>query len=217
MRSNDLLLGFDAREMWLGPQEYWPDSRKKMYLLRYDVVRPLSTDTLVWRAVFDADTSLQRPQWTGPIQNLWDNVATLQEYMDTAWSARTFPYWIIAVTLQEDVCDSEDLQEWYARASNIIPSLRDPAWAFLGYDVSDKWLLSGLSNCGYGTNESKIQILRDTYASDLNEHHLFDAIKPAVDFMHVSDERVQAHAPFFVFGIWLIKKEEGLDHPDLAM
>ena len=214
IRSNELLLGFDAREMWLDPQEYWPDPRKKMYLLRYDVVRPLSTDTLVWRDVFDADTSLQRPQWTGPIQFLWDNLATLQEYLDTAWSERTLPYWIIAVTLQEDVCESEDLLEWYARASSIIPSFRDPAWAFLGYDVSDKWLLSGLSNCGYGTNESKIQILRDTYASYLNEHHLFDALKPAVDFMHFSDERVQAHAPFFVFGIWLIKKEEGLAHPD---
>jgi hypothetical protein len=214
MRSNELLLGFDAREMWLSPQDYWPDSRKKMYLLRYDVVRPLSTATSVWRAVFDADTSLQRPQWIGPIQSLWASLATLQEYMDTAWSERTLPYWIIAVILQEDVCESEDLQEWYARASNIIPSLRDPAWAFLGYDVSDKWLLSGLSNCGYGTNESEIQILRETYASSLNEQHLFDSIKPAVDFMHVSDERVQEHAPFFVFGIWLIKKEEGLAHPD---
>ncbi len=213
MSSNDLLLGFDAREMWLGPQEYWPDSRKKMYLLRHDVVRPLSTDTSVWRAVFDADTSLQRPEWTGPIQSLWDNLATLQDSMDTVWSERALPYWIIAVTLQEGVCESEDLLEWYARASNIIPSLRDPAWAFLGYDVSDKWLLSGLSNCGYGTKESEIQILCDTYASDLNEHHLFDSIKPAVDFMHFSDERVQAHAPFFVFGIWLIKKEEGLAHP----
>jgi hypothetical protein len=53
--------------------------------------------------------------------------------------------------------------------------------------------------------------LRSRY---LNEHHLFDSIKPAVDFMHFSDERVQAHAPFFVFGLWLIKKEEGLTHPD---
>ena len=146
MHSNELLLGFDAREMWLDPQEYWPDSRKKMYLLRYDVVRPLSTDTLVWRAVFDADTSLQRPQWTGPIQSLWDNLATFQEYMDTAWSARTFPYWIIAVTLQEDGRESENLLERYARTSNIIPALRDPAWAFLGYDVSDQWLLSMCSH-----------------------------------------------------------------------
>ncbi len=214
MRSNELLLGFDAREMGLDPQEYWSDSRKKMYLLRYDVVRPLSTDTSVWRDVFAADTSLQRPQWTGPIQSLWDNLATFQEYLDTAWSDRALPYWIIAVTLQEDVHDSEDLLEWYARASNINPSLRDPAWTFLGYDVSDQWLLSGLSNCGYGTNESEIQSFRETYASSLNEHHLFDSIKPAVDFMHFSDERVREHAPFFVFGIWLIKKEEGLAHPD---
>jgi hypothetical protein len=59
------------------------------------------------------------------------------------------------------------------------------------------------------------QILRDSYASELNEHHLFDSIKPAVDFMRFSDERVRAHAPFFVFGIWLIKKEEGLARPDL--
>jgi len=237
MRSNELLLGFDAREMWLDVAEYWPEERKRRFLLRRDIVKPLSTDILVWRSVFDVEQTLNRPQWTGPIQELWEDLATLQAYMDTAWSERTLPYWIIAVTLQEDVCESEDLLEWYARASNIIddtvpgvlplsgdllewyarassiiPALRDPAWAFLGYDVSDKWLLSGLSDCG--TNETEIQILRDTYASDLNEHHLFDAIKPAVDFMHVSDERVRAHAPFFVFGIWLIKKEEGLAHPD---
>ena len=215
MRSNDLLLGFDAREMWLDVAEYWPEERKRRFLLRRDIVKPLSTDILVWRSVFDVEQTLHRPQWTGPIQELWEDLATLQASMDTAWSERTLPYWIIAVTLQEDVCDSEDLQEWYARASNIVPSLRDPAWAFLGFDVSDKWLLSGLSNCGYGTNESEIQILRETYTSDLNEHHLFDSIKPAVDFMHFSDERVQAHAPFFVFGIWLIKKVEGLGHPDL--
>ncbi len=191
-----------------------PNFRKKMYLLRDDVVRPLSTDPSVWRAVFDADTSLQRPQWIGPIQNLWDNLAVLQESMDTFWSERTLPCWIIAVTLQEDSCESEDLQDWYALASNIVPSLRGPAWALLGYDVCDKWLLSGLSNCGYGTDESEIQILRDTYASDLNEHHLFDSIEPATEFRKLSDERVQAHAPFFVFGIWLIKKEESLDHPE---
>ncbi len=209
MSSNELLLGFDAREMWLDPQDFWPDTRKKMYLLRPDVVRPLSTDTSVWRSVFDADTSLQRPQWTGPINSMWDNLGTLQEYMHTVWNARALPYSIIAVTLQKDACESEDLLEWYARASNIIPSHHDPAWTFLGYDVSDKWLLSGLSNCGYGTNESEIQILRDTYIPDLNEHHLFDSLEPATAFRLLSDQRVPTHAPFFVFDLWLIKKEDG--------
>ena len=214
MSSNELLLGFDAREMGLDVAEYWPEERKRHFLLRQDIVKPLSTDILVWRSVFDVEPTLQRPQWTGPIQELWEDLATLQTSLDTAWSARTLPSWLIAVTLQEEVCEREDLQEWYDRVSNFIPALRDPAWALLGYDVSDKWLLSGLSNCGYGSNESEIQILRDTYASSLNEHHLFEAIKPAVDFMQVSDERVRAHAPFFVFGLWLIKKEEGLAHPD---
>ena len=237
MSSNELLLGFDAREMWLDVAEYWPEERKRTFLLRQDIIRPLSTDILVWRSVFDVEQTLHRPQWTGPIQQLWEDLATLQAYLDTAWGERTLPSWIIAVTLQEDVCESEDLLEWYARVSNsfdetvpgvlplsgellewyarassIIPALRDPAWAFLGYDVSDKWLLSGLSNCGYGTNETEMQILRETYASSLNKHHLFDAIKPAVNFMQVSNERVQEHAPFFVFGLWLIKKEEGLAH-----
>src|SRR5690242_11063009 len=66
MSSNDLLLGFDAREMWLDPQDDWPPARKKGYLLRDDVAKPLSTDTAVWRTVFDADPSLHRPEWTGP-------------------------------------------------------------------------------------------------------------------------------------------------------
>ena len=212
IRSNELLLGFDAREMWLDIAEYWPEERKRTFLLRQDIVRPLSTDEYVWRSVFDVDISLQYPQWTGPIQNLWDNLDTLQEYLDTTWSERTLPYWLMAVTLQEEVCERENLLEWHDRVSNLITTPRDPAWAFLGYDVSDKWLTSGLNNCGF--KESEMQILRDTYASYLNEHHLFDALKPAVDFMHVSDERVRAHAPFFVFGLWLIKKEESLAHPD---
>jgi hypothetical protein len=198
MRPNELLLGFDAREMWLDVAEYWPEERKRTFLLRQDIVKPLSTDIWVWRSVFDVEHTLNRPQWTGPIQELWEDLATLQAYLDTAWSERTLPSWIIAVTLQEDGCESEDLLEWYVRVSKSF----------------DETVPGALPLSGYGTNETELQILRETYASSLNEHHLFDAIKPAVDFMHVSDERVQEHAPFFVFGLWLIKKEEGLAHPD---
>src|SRR5258708_23515871 len=153
MSSIELLLGFDAREMWLDGEEYWLEERKRTFLLRKDIVQPLSTDTLVWRSVFDVEQTLHRPQWTGPIQELWDNLATLQANMDTAWSERTLPSWIIAFTLQEDGCESEDLLEWYgrgsksfddavpgalplrvellecdARASSISPAVRDPAW-----------------------------------------------------------------------------------------
>jgi len=213
IRSNGLLLGFDAREMWLEPQDEWPASRKKMYLLRDDVSRPLSTDTMVWHTVFDADTTLPRPEWIGPMMGLWENLATLQQYLETAWRARTQPYWLIAVTLQHEGAQRDSLLERYAATADIIPTLRDPAWALLGYDISDQWLLSGLSNCGYGTNGSELQTLRETYASSLNEHHLFASLQPAGDFRQLSDERVPEHAPFFVFGLWLISKEAGLAHP----
>jgi hypothetical protein len=32
MSSNDLLLGFDAREMWLDFSEDWPEERKRSFL-----------------------------------------------------------------------------------------------------------------------------------------------------------------------------------------
>jgi hypothetical protein len=107
MSSNELLLGFDAREMWLDVTEYWPEERKRHFLLRQDIVKPLSTDTLVWRSVFDVEQTPNRPQWTGPIQELWEDLATLHAYLDTAWSERTLPSWIIAVTLQEVGCKGE--------------------------------------------------------------------------------------------------------------
>ena len=204
---SELLIGFDAREMWLDPQGYWPDSRKKTYLLRYDVVRPLSTDTAVWRTVFDADTSLQRPEWIGPMMGLWDNLATLQEYMDTAWSARTQPYWLIAVTLQQDARETDNLLVRYARASEIIPALRDPAWALLGYDVSDQWLLSGLSNLSWGNGSpGEVQAISEKYLPSLNEYHLFTSVESAAKFIPLAEEEARAHAPFFVFGLWLIKQ-----------
>jgi len=148
------------------------------------------------------------------VMGLWENLATLQQYLETAWRARTQPYWLIAVTLQHEGAQRDSLLERYAATADIIPTLRDPAWALLGYDVSDEWLLSGLSNSGYGINESEHQTLRETYASSLNEHHLFASLQPAVDFRQFSDERVPGHAPFFVFGLWLISKEAGLAHPD---
>src|SRR5260370_37974065 len=104
MSSNELLLGIDAREMWLDGAEYWPEERKRTFLLRQDIIRPLSTDEYVWRSVFDVDISLQYPQSTGLLQNLRDNLDTLQEYLDTTWRERTLPYCLMAVTLPEDVC-----------------------------------------------------------------------------------------------------------------
>jgi len=75
------------------------------------------------------------------------------------------------------------------------------SWVLLGYDVGDRYCLSGLSNCGYGAE-------RDRWAAEwgesLNDYHLFSDPHRADAFARANDARVSEHAPFTVFGLYLI-------------
>ena len=53
-KPEEVLLGFDAREMWLtGMREMGPaDGRLSQFLLRTDLDDILSADTMVWPSVF---------------------------------------------------------------------------------------------------------------------------------------------------------------------
>jgi hypothetical protein len=214
-RFNELLLGFDAREMWLKFSEDWSEERQRRFLLRRDIIKPLSTWHGVWQSVFDAQTSVQRPEWGGLIMGLWDKLAALQEYLETVWSASTHPYWLIAVTLHREERQRESLVERYARSAEIIPALRDPAWGLLGYDVCDEWLLSGLTDLAWGDGSlEEVQAISQKYLPSLNAYHLFTSVDSAAEFIPLAEEGARAHAPFFVFGLWLIKKQAGLAQPD---
>ena len=83
------------------------------------------------------------------------------------------------------------------------PGARPPEWPFLGFDVSDGSLLSGLSNCGYYPDE--LSTLRPQWQSRLNAWHLFEAREDAFEFRSLADKRVTEHAPFFVFGLYLVE------------
>ncbi len=214
MSSNDLLLGFDAREMWLGPKEDRPESDQYCIFLRQDVIKQLSVSTWIWASVFEADESLPRPQWIGPIHALWEDLPTLQTYLHQVWSHEAKPYWTIAVTLRSDLCESEELESWKLRAARIRLAVDDETWELLGYDVADEYLRSGLNNWPFDKVTEDVEAIRKKYVPALNAYHLFDSIEPATEFLMFSDERVQEHAPFFVFGIWLIKKEERRDYPE---
>ncbi len=72
----------------------------------------------------------------------------------------------------------------------------------LGYDIADDVFLSGLSNCGY--TEEETAMLRSTWAARLNRFHLFDQLDAASEFKALTDARVPEHAPFFVFGLYLL-------------
>ena len=217
MSSNELLLGFDAREMWLDVAEYWPEERKRSFLLRQDIVKPFSTDTIVWRSVFDVDQTLHRPPWTGPVQELWENLQALENSVSPAGSQHRDPYWLIAITMCSAIPSREERAYWQARTERILyqPALRAPSWHLLGYDVADGYLLSGLTNLSWDpVSPAEVQSISEKYLPSLNEYHLFTSVEPAAQFIPLAEEGAREHAPFFVFGLWLIKKEEGLAHPD---
>ncbi len=48
--SEDRLLGFDARELWMDTGLLWDVARRARFLLRPEAPKPLSVDPLVWPA-----------------------------------------------------------------------------------------------------------------------------------------------------------------------
>jgi hypothetical protein len=206
------LIGFDAREMW---QEYhiaWPQERKDRYLLRQDIKKPLSTDTMVWPSVFDEVGELASPyNWRG---SLWDDLGNMIDFMKARPITTHLTFWTIGITLVSGEFDAGQEEMGYP----TLPALDLPAgsedWTLLGYDVSDHSLLSGLSNCGYLEEEKRR--FEKQWGEHLNHYHLFTEVEPAVEFREVSDRRVPEHAPFFVYGLYLITKGLGTAHEKMG-
>jgi hypothetical protein len=197
------LLGFDAREMWQEFLVSWSQERKEPYLLRSDIKKPLSTDTMVWRSVFEEVQELEPPVWRGAL-DLWDDLGKMADFLKARRVTSHISFWIVGVTL----VSGEFGEQQEAMGYPTLPALDLPAgsegWTLLGYDVSDHSLLSGLTNCGY-TDEEKPE-LQKQWGLCLNRYHLFDDVQIAVEFKEITDQRVPEHAPFFVYGLYLIRK-----------
>jgi hypothetical protein len=203
MQLEGKLLGFDAREMWQEFHITWSQERKANFLLRHDIEKPLSTDTMVWPSVFDEVGELAPPVYRGSL-SLWDDLRKMGDFIEARWITTSMPFWIVGVTLISG--DFSSQQE--AMGYPTLPTLNLPAgsedWTLLGYDVSDHSLLSGLSNCGYWEEEKPEYKKR--WGQHLNRYHLFAEVQPAIEFKEITDLRVPEHAPFFVYGLYLIMK-----------
>lgn len=190
------LVGFDAREMWQAYADTWTAERRQMFLLRADLLKPLSTDSLVWDSLFNsmlAEDTLDVPFYTGPF-GLWDDLERMRAYLASAWGTAWKPCWLIAITLVHEDGEPNEIQP--------DSRLTSGAWQCLGYDVSDQGLLSGLSNCGYGAEQPA---LATAWAHHLNRYHLFTEAAHARRFKAITDERVPEHAPFSVFGLYFVE------------
>ena len=194
---DEMVLGFDVRQ---APAPQWDERRRQCYLLRQDVMRPLSVDVKAWPSLFatshDSADGIAVPAWVGPNAQLWENLERMRAYLaveeaDLAGAAIVAVGWLSKLAF-------DDPHGPYAQPSQPGEAVRD--WRLLGYDVADRWLLSGLCNCGWMPGE-----IRSPWpTAELNEHHLFREPQPAFDFADFTSRRVPEHAPFFVFSLYLL-------------
>ena len=196
-----MLLGFDAREMWLDYHRTWPQERRNTYLLREDITKPLSTDPIVWPSILSVEDRQQIPSYREPL-GLVTDLEKLHEYLKRRDDRLRQPYWIIALTVALSRVRQQDRRFWQAFSINVNPSSPAKRWMLLGYDVSDMSFLSSLTNCGYA-QPLEHEHLRRQFGQLLNKHHLLTTLDSAWEFKVLSDSRVTEHAPFFVYGLYL--------------
>lgn len=200
MKTEEMLLGFDCRQGVTGVAANWDAKRREAFLFRADAPQPLSTDTIVWPAVLNGE--LRLGTCVGH-QDLWSDLQCLEACSQAHDIQGPNRGSLIAVTVH---LSESNKVEWELDKSAVpatTPPVRDEGWSFVGYDVSDKWLLSGLSNCGFIPSDDQ-EALRRKWSSRLNQYHLFTNLEHATEFRKLSNKRAAEHSPFFVFGIWLI-------------
>lgn len=209
MRLNEEIVGYDVREKPIHSAARWDARRKLDYLYRLDVESPLSTDTTVWPSVL---AKVSEPAAIGH-QGLWIDLKPVLSHTNSKLSSSE-PGWVIAISIVPESLDQYQLVRLRSLDSTATPSVPDELWSLLGYDVSDIWLLSALTNCGFSPSDEDVESLRAAWGPRLNRFHLFDDVQAAVRFRDISNERIPEHSPFYVLGLWLIQPEATLLEPN---
>jgi len=202
MKADQLLLGFDAREMWIKYNTAWPQERRNLYLLRTDIDKPLSTDPIVWPSILNPDFSREIPSYVGHL-DLAANLQHLRTYLISHGDKVKVPYWMIGISVLLSEMTLEERHAWNERAVPTIPQVPEESWSLLGYDVSDTYFLSGLSNCGYSDGNERGRLARQ-YAEHLNKYHLLTTLTSATELRVFNNARVVEHAPFFIYCLFKI-------------
>jgi hypothetical protein len=199
---NQRILGYDLR-VW--PPPVWDEEMRSSFLYRLDAPRILSVDALVWPAPEAREDWLEEHPGGGFL-GLYEEAPELDHVAGEGTVVITVSVvegdWTDAQRAAWDGLALEPVADDYApiglRLLDEQPMKEATGvTSFLGFDVADSGLISGLSSCG-GVKDCE----RAAFLDQLNEHHLFDDVEAAQAFRIFADGRVPEHAPFFVYGLW---------------
>lgn len=220
---NKELLGFDIRLCF---EEYaeliWGKKRRDIHLLSPEIKWPLSVDEMVWPSFFRyigaGDYEAPYFRVNGAIEikprdfrqealGLWSRLDEMKACFLRREENLERRGISIAVELLSDFKTLEADDYWSAVLNPHLSVSEIPNdWQFLGYDVADRYMLSGLSNCGYSVDEKVA--LQEQWSYRLNEYGLLMSLEDAIEFKNLTNERVPEHTPFYIYS--LIREPFGL-------
>ncbi len=169
--------------------------------MRPEVLCPLSVDRGVWPTACETEFNELSQNH---ILSLPGRLADVLEAVQIVGSQRCN---VIGITLHGDESDNKRITRSFGTIQATTPQRAHSEWEFAGYDVADRYLTSGISNCGY--NPAEWAVLRTRWSALLNGHNLFKEFQPCRECLDEIEALVKEHSPFFVFGIWLIDSDDG--------
>ena len=188
------VIGFDAR---MEPEE----GNTYGIRLREGLLGTLSVDHNIWWSVIEDLDGV--PEWRGPYQNLWSDLGEMTDFRNSRVGDLP-PHWLIAFTHVLDPGLTEFSDANRSPYEPMNPSTIDPSWRFLGHDVADYFLWSGISNCGIGMLDEHAAVVEE-FGPELNEFHLFTDLERAFAFRSHAETFVGEHAPFYVYGMYRVE------------
>ncbi len=184
-----IILGFDIRRPIADQNSSWPEERRIKFLIRHEVPAPISVDVGVWPAF------ATNPDETFPLQ-LWGSVSDIVTTFPDATQWRSNSPVIIEIAA---IATGEQSSEyWEGILLGRVEPEKDKSLKVtpevLGYDVADRYLVSGISNCMLSADE--LVAVRKDWSEALNVWGLIENKDAAEAIRAVCDRLIPEHAPF---------------------
>ena len=198
MRNAETLIGFSLRtKPSLLPQ--WPQERRATYLLDQSIRNPLSADTDVWPACADKGLLTRAfVDFTDGPKNGWNLFANPKIGQIPEGTI------LLALSLDKSSASKQTALHKIEAPPKETENEVFSRFHHAGFDVTDQWLTSGLTNCGRTLQEAKA--LAEKFSGALNSHGLFASKRTADEFRVLCDSSVKEHSPFLVVSLWLSNK-----------
>jgi hypothetical protein len=187
-----IVLGYDIRTPVADQKLNWEEDRRNKFLIQPMTSYPVSVDRIVWPALIDNSD-------VGHPYRLWGSAReALVELEKISSLACAIPEVIQIAVL---TADQQSARDWNELLFGYVHSKQDTelaiAWEHLGYDVADRDLISGMSNCMLQPLE--LAEIRAGWTEALNTWGLFVAFERAIAFTRICDQLILGHSPFEVY------------------